>query len=356
MLWRVSVSRLARVQVAASHFWPHLFRSLQRGVRSSLFVCPSIQLSAPRGGDGREVGGHDVETSEWVQISLSKQIWAPTLTYYLWSCSADNSPQIRNIQSLDTLCGKFSVSLFCCQKLFSETNLKRKHRNIRLRRQRFKASDACVASVWEHPPTKLCTNMSVHTRIVFAGSLRSVGQFSVPKAVPSTFSTKKMWQTDFEGATAADKSGSPDTRPTMHPVSYFIWALTQKPAYPLPPKWAWNQWGFLTWRFVFLSPRTVHWSSVNIEPKDSSRERRIVDGMQACVGNESRQVLHFLPLLFHTCTNPTALRFFFFSPLLHLLPLPPLFLSFCLLSFLIVFKWIASFFNPDIQVCCAHYP
>lgn len=93
----------------------------------------------------------------------------------------------------------------------------------------------------------------------------------------------------------------------------------------------------------------MQWSSVNIEPKDSSRERRIVDGIHACVGNESRQVLHFLPLPFHTYTNPTVLKFFFFS-LLPLLPLPPLFLSFCLLSFLIVFKWIASFFNPDIRL------
>lgn len=77
----------------------------------------------------------------------------------------------------------------------------------------------------------------------------------------------------------------------------------------------------------------MQWSSVNIELKDSSRERRIVDGIQACVGIESRQVLHFLPLLFCTYTKPTALKFFFFS-LLPLLPLPPLFLSFCLLSFL----------------------
>lgn len=30
------------------------------------FAVESIQLSAPRGGDGTEVGGHNVETSEWV--------------------------------------------------------------------------------------------------------------------------------------------------------------------------------------------------------------------------------------------------------------------------------------------------
>ena len=82
-------------------------------------VCPAQCTQG--GGLGRM---QDVETSERVQISLSKHIWASTLTYYLWSYSADNSLRIGDAKPRHAFALHFSapLSLFLCQESFIETN------------------------------------------------------------------------------------------------------------------------------------------------------------------------------------------------------------------------------------------